>query len=613
MFVSSFSDIVHAAPDRVTFVIQKQSDSDDGRTISGSTISSISKDWGFASTPDRGGAAGQGHSRDEEKGEFLERRMTSDGSMILSKETDVSEPISGKANESWKLSGALAVSVKKSSTDPNPVIQIGTREASSGRVLFVSNISPSSPFIHTPLRIGDILLSINDIDLEQNVDVVGAYAALGKSDDEVSIVARKAAESLDEFLRNRKEIIKVHACRLCGENEATSVKTSQETSQKGASSNKSLGSKKEQQREDQTNIKCAQRTQQNRIHDVRSKSFEFEEESYGASFNGYNSSKMIKITKSHPQESIGFDLVPVATEWGNLLTISDITPRSQAAETPIRVGDAILAINGVDLRVHPNVESALSVIKRARTDVNIELQQLSLYPTDFPSKESSLKECTTILEPDNVGVVRTRTFDSNDEFLKQRETMRISGNVDHHPPRNARLKEDSDPKDPRVEKPTAPTNLDIVGDDIGPPKTKQHRKVWVAIKKEFPNEKVGISFASLERRLIVTNVSPSGLLRATPVLPGDTILSINGVDFSRDPDVKYAFELVSGAVEEVLLEILKTGFPVNVESDTTNKCLWRKFGCGQRTKQEYAVRLERYPNDEDGDTLNTELADPVRF
>ncbi|KAG7361548.1 PDZ domain containing protein [Nitzschia inconspicua] len=604
-------DIVVAAPDRVTFVVQKQGDIEDARSISGSTISSISKDWGYASTPERRGSTMKSISKSvhevREVENNFEQKMSPDGSMIVSKETEIWEPVPAKANESWKLSGALAVAVKKVSPSQSPGIKIGTREASIGRVLYVSEIHPSSPFVHTPLRVGDILLSINDVDLERNADVVGAYSALGKSTNEISIVARKAAESLNDFLQNRKEL-----ARLYSSKHAVGAKKNLENAGTEAVE-RSVSTEKNREL---VQVKSAKAENSPTNHDRKSPNsvpqlFEFDEEAYGASLHGYNSSKYIRITKSHPQEEVGIHLMPVVTEWGNLLTVSKIMPRTIAARANISVGDAILAINGVDFRENADAKTAFAVMKRAMSDIRMELQPLSLFPTEISSKESKLKDNITVLEADSVGVVRTRTFDSNDDFISQTGTLKISGKLEAVPVGEEKWNAGTVRKTPVRN--GLPESQDEDEAIIPSPTPKNHRKVWVTVKKSHPSEKVGISFAALERRLIVTNICPSGLLRGTPVLPGDTILSINGVDFSLDPDVKYASELVATATEDVLLEILKTGYAVDVDNNNSKSCFRRKFGCGQHKRQEYAVRLVRHSKEDDGETYDSSLADTIQF
>jgi predicted metalloprotease with PDZ domain len=587
----------------VTFVVQKQRETDDARSISGSTISSISNYWGLPITPVTGELEGVSPPEDVS---FLHKnavttKMASDGSMIISKETETLEPVPSTASESWKLSGALAVAVKKRSPSQNNGIQIGIRDASNGRVLFVSDITKSSPFAQTPLRPGDVILSINDIDLEQNADVVDAYSALGKAGDEITILARKSSESLNEFLLNRKVLATAYSSsstpRTVEEKPTVPVPV---TSQRSSPASRSKGStviEREEMSSLHSREQIGPTSNRQKSPCPTGESFVFHEEAYGASLNGYNSSKEIRITKSHPQESIGLDLTPVRTKWGNFLSVTNIVPDSKAATTNIRVGDVILAINGVDFRDYPDVERALATIKRARTNVNIEVQHQSLYPFEISQKVPNILDNVTIHEHDNIGVVRTRTFDSNDDFIAQTCTLKIAGKSENQSMQGELLKDENMTKTVGGRRNAVSEAKDV---DFSAPAPKQ-RKLWVRVAKEHPSEKVGISFATLEKKLVVTNVSPSGLLRGTPVLPGDTILSINRVDFRVDPDARSAFDLVSMAAEEVLFEILKTGYRVDVDTIESRSCLRRNFGCRQKKKQEYVVRL--IPHEENGEDI----------
>jgi len=82
----------------------------------------------------------------------------------------------------------------------------------------------------------------------------------------------------------------------------------------------------------------------------------------------------------------------------------------------------------------------------------------------------------------------------------------------------------------------------------------------ITVTKEYKGQKIGIDFAMLNNKLVVTEVSPKGLLRNAPLVFGDTILSINGVSFRQDPDAKEAYSLIKKAPEKVTIEILKTEY-----------------------------------------------------
>jgi C-terminal processing protease CtpA/Prc len=586
---------VKSAEDRVTFVVQKRRDADDHQSVAGTTISSVSRDWALPYTPDRSGQSTV--EGGESKDESTKRRMVEDGSLVIIKESTITEPIPVKANESWKLSGAIVVVVKMKSSSHNPGLRLGTKETSTGRVLHIADINPSSPFTNTPLRVGDVVISINNVDLQDNADVVDAYSALGKSKDEIAVVARKSEESLTEFLEDRKARVKPYAGVKSRERvfEATPV-VEPSNSHQISPAERPIGSTLKK-------IEVTSLPDEMPAPSLCDTSFEFDEESYGASLNGYNSSKLIHIAKSYPQESLGLDLSLVSTEWGALLTIVRISPYCKAASTGIRVGDAILAINGVDFRENANVEQAQSVIKQARKDVDIEIQQLSLRPTTIPEKQTNFNDGITILESNNVGVVRTRTFDSNDDFLTQSETLKIAGKVDKEDPYNSSASMRS-LDIPMVRRTQSSTPKEDDRSSLALQRTKKFRKVWITVVKEHAREIVGISFTTIQNKLIVTDVSPSGLLRGAPVLPGDTILSINGVNFSRDPNAEYAFALVVRAPKELLFEVLKTGYVIGVDKVEPKSCL-RRLACNRSRKDQGVMYLEK--EDDDGETLSMSM------
>ncbi|KAL3919830.1 MAG: hypothetical protein SGILL_003555 [Bacillariaceae sp.] len=613
-------EIVKSAQDRVTFVVQKQrggggggsgggfggevNNNDDAQSsIGGTTISSVSrvsKNWTLSSTPERNvsrrGAVASELAVSEDASSSMRRKMMSDGSMVMMKDASISDPIPIKANESWKLSGAIIVVVKMKSSTQNPGIGLGTKETPFGRVLHVADITPTSPFAKTPLNMGDIILSINDVNLEENADVVDAYSALGKSKDEVRVVARKSEESLMKFLEERKsrgkagideksnskrEVAVLPQVSLDPVSSVVQERSAPPSSPNGTNPPRLAVSSVPSETPDQT---------------PREKSFEFDEESYGASLNGYNSSKLISIAKSLSHERIGLDLASVSTEWGTLVTVAGITPNSKAAATNLRVGDAILAINGIDFRENADVERAHSVINRARRDVNIAIQQLSLLPADVPAEQSDFNEEITILESNDVGVVRTRTFDSNEDLLAGSKNLKIAGTLDEQETIDVSTRSRSLAGHWQM-----PIQQQEDEDDDGKAslpslRSRRARKVWVTLVKEHSREKVGITFAAIEDKLIVTDVSPSGLLRDAPVCAGDTILSINGFNFRGDPDAQYASALVAKAPDELLFEILKTGYAIGHDKAQSKSCLGR-MACS-RSKEQDTLYLARDGKDD---------------
>jgi len=566
-------NIVTAATDRVTIVTQKMDeldDIDDYQSATETSISSMTKDFSsfmydknqpnyFKPNPllnstsiqereevdDSLDTSKEYNKRSETEVDKVTRRetMIGDGSMLISKNSKFTEPVSVLMNESWKISGAIVVNVKRINTSDKPGLRIGMKETPNGRVLFVSDIIRSGSFAKTPLRIGDIILSINSISLHKHADVVDAYAALGKSGNRITIVAKKGEESLNEFLFDgRRESVIQNDKIVCNNHKRISTPVS--TGTVGT-----VGTTKSGETEDQT--KSSQIVQ-----------LEFDEESYGASLYGYNSSSNVKIFKDTTLEDVGFEIREATTNWGTLLKVAKITPRSKASTTHLEVGDAILAINGVDFRKNPNAERATSLIKCAQREVCIEYQKMSSY---FPALPVDLSEQPT---------QQTRNF-KNMPILEQ---VQVNG--------KSSLTKRSFSNDQQREMEAQSIERSFKSQE----NSKQYgqhsiklkcQKVWITVTRGYQGQKVGVDLATLDDKLIVTKVSSSGLLRNAPLIPGDTILSINRVDFRFKPNVEEATSFVNDAPTQITFEILRTGHKANEKRSGvgTKSCAFGSFPC----------------------------------
>jgi len=89
------------------------------------------------------------------------------------------------------------------------------------------------------------------------------------------------------------------------------------------------------------------------------------------------SSNVIRISKADPTESVGVIMTTKTTAWGALLIVSSIHSSSKLANSELRVGDVILAINGISFSENPDAAKALSILHAAREAVLIEYQRLS--------------------------------------------------------------------------------------------------------------------------------------------------------------------------------------------------------------------------------------------
>jgi C-terminal processing protease CtpA/Prc len=621
-FLFDTLDIVTAATNRVTIVMQKKFEMDDYQSATETSISSMTKGIssfvydknqpnsfkrnmsstsasieGTETINDSLDTSKEGNESSEATFNKLSRRekMIGDG-LLVSENSEITEPVSILINESWKLSGAIVVNVKEMNHSDEPGLRMGIKETSNGRVLFVSDIIPSSPFAKTPLRIGDIILSINNVSLHENVDVVNAYAALGKSGNRITVVAKKGQESLNDFLldgrrepviqkdeiilNDRKIISTPSSTGTAGTAGTTKSGTTTISSQDEATFNISNFKEKNKIRQEQ--VGNSPQSVKNTIPfhpSSKTDQLEFDEESYGASLYGYNSSSSIRIVKNASStEDVGFEIREVNTEWGRLLTVAKITPLSLVSTTHLKVGDAILAINDVDFRKNPDVERAASLLKISHGEVCIEYQKISRYlsavPVDsYEQKEVPMKNkdlasvgnsSELISRSGQVAMPILEEAEVNGKSLSMKSSItndQQRGREVHSMERGSKGQENSNRQRQHLMK-------------------VKRQKIWITVTRG-KGQKVGINLATLNGKLVVTKVSSSGLLRNAPLMTGDTILSINRVDFRLNPNAKEASLLVNDAPKHITFEILKTGYDSNDKSDGvgTKTCVLGSFLC----------------------------------
>ena len=620
-------DAVKSATGRVTFVIQKHNEITDSHSFAATTISSVSRDVSSAgdvsavvpnqySSTNNSPGSEQRHDDSPGNDESCRTNMMADGSMIISRDSKAKGPnfIECETNESWKLSGAIVICIKKTSASQKPGIRLGIKDTPSGRVLFVADISASSPFANTPLRVGDVVLSINNRNLQEKADVVDAYAALGRFGKSISLVAKKSEQSLNDFLKKGKNSSEVSSpVTLQRENKESDVTTSRSGASAdiplSGSVDKSFGSLENKDKSMVSNHRAT-------CKDVSTPSrqpFEFDDQAYVPSINGYNSSKMIKIVKGNPLEDVGMDLSYVPTDLGRLLTIVSVKPNSKADTAGLNTGDVVLSVNGESFRDSVDPARAITLIQEAQRELVLEIQQIA--------QDNKVR----IGEPECVGKVRTRTFDSNDDFLRQTENLKIAGNAGTTT-EEGKVNESAITIEASNVNCLDENSFDGISNSsyrnvknhverkeesgttslhVRPRKTKNKpRKLWITVTKDHQNQQVGISFAAVNQRLLVTKVSPSGMLCGTPLVPGDTILSINKKDFRSNPHPEEAFRLVKEAPFEVTFEILKTGYVADdqISGLGTKSCLHGPFLCARgRKKGEDHLDLKHQAKQKDDD------------
>ncbi len=554
-----------SATDSVTIVVHEnvdvntsQSDvNDSSQSVDQTTISSISKDQsslaygkGYSPKYERNQESFRGRENPDSFATNFENekpgakaaaksgQMTMDGSMLVTKNSEIAEPLSIKINESWKVSGVMVINIETESSElEDPGLRFGTKKTSSGYVTFIADISPASVFKQTPLRTGDIVVSINRVSFFDNADIFDAYAALWKSEKRITLVAKKGEASLNQFLLSQRGQANIPHSKALNESHDTALTDETSGTMGSAASGRSKQSRSSLSDERiSSEASQSSRTRETPTGDsnVSSESNSEDEES--------NSSRRIKITKNRHDEFLGLELSEATTTWGKLLTVSNIIPGSKAASSELKIGDVILTVNGISFKNNPNAARAISLLRKSQKEVVIEFQKLSSFSAAV------------------------------------RADMQKSLN----------LSEDSE----------LLANSLISHGDLESQKVKKKRqKVLVTVTKDRPGQKIGLDFALVDDKLVVTDISSKGLLRNAPLFYGDTILSINGVSFAKEPVAKEAYNLVKNAPKKVTLEILKVQYdhkkPDNI-GVATKSCIPGPLLCGRRKKTdpEYIAALK---------------------
>jgi len=577
-------EIVTTATGKITIVVQKGIESDDTQSATQTTISSISKDFSSFTDGNSHGLKPPKSNLNSEGKVRKREKMAGDGSMLISKDTEIKGPVSITTNESWKLSGVIVVNIEKSYPSENPGIRFGSKETPAGRVIYISEMSPSSPFTNTPIRTGDIILSINNMNL-YNTNVIGAYSALGKSGQRITLVAKKGGESLNDFLLDgRGQSVNQEGKSLSGQPSIISLVTAGTVGTTISGGSERGESSFSEESLDDTLTDGVISFSPNRIRESNTQKksfstpsttrddFEFDEQSYGASLFGYNASSTITIVKTYRDEDVGLELMVISTEWGRLLAVSRISPRSLASDTDLKVGDAILTINGTSLRRNPSVERASSLVRGAPRLVTIEFQKLSSFSPAVPMDRTELQ----VKENETPKLKSTNSPESHTsqslEELLGKEKLFFSGG----PLSSGQQKEGEFQSSP-----------------CRPKSSGKRQKLRVIVTKEYKGQEVGIDVQVVNDNLIVKKVSSKGLLRNAPLVYGDTILSINGVSFKNDPDVEEAVKVVKNAPRQVAFEVLKTKNIYDEKSDEkTKSCVPKLLFCSRRKEEEKVNSLK---------------------
>ena len=483
------------------------------------------------------------------------RMINPDGSITVS--TD-EHSLDGTAprmlvNESINISGTMRITVTKQSKDERLGLQLLTREGSGGRVLFISKIDPNGLFGRTPLRVGDVVLSVNSFSFQDNADAGLASSVIRSADKDITIVARKSESSLHDFLLNQ-------ANRMY----------SSETNSRASES-------------------AHFRPPSNSAEDA-----------YDTPIEGKNKTMEVTFRKKHPSDRVGISMATRNTKLGNFLVVTSISPNGAAANTELKAGDVILSVNGVDFEEDPDTEHAARVIRLASDVVDIKFQRISGWrPAAAENSRPKKTQITQTILPGGERVVKTETLKEDGTTTVKIEEF-IPPQGIHLPLPLGRTESDIsglhslDMSEASVAASYDESMLRMRGDRVGvergksgvawgtaiggsparsradsDPNRPAHRILPEVDSKSFkpttivafktdPDQEVGLVLDNVKGSLVVAKISPTGMFAGKPILPGDRVVSVNSISFRDDPDVSMAQALIDNAYQEVRVEILKS-------------------------------------------------------
>jgi C-terminal processing protease CtpA/Prc len=419
--------------------------------------------------------------------EIRRERRNADNGRIL----DTGGDKFSSSSSAGKQTGAVIekkVVVRKMEKSQKIGLKLETLHTANSKSLFVAGIHPSGLLAknQASLVLGDIILKINSFDFGENPILEIANSIISNSVGDIAIIASGAAQSLTDFSRNKVE-------------------------------------------DEETKVTAV----------------EFDENSYGGSISSYMSSKVLRLSKADPLECVGFGMMAQITKWGPMLVVSEISGKVE--QTALEVGDAILAINGINFRGKPDPDRAASVLKKATKVVVIEYQRLSQMKSSLSFSGSAAMEKERSRSKSAGESRRSKRIEEYDASFRTRVTpsKSVKGSV-ITPEKNS-----SPARLPQSKRSTEPDHQ-LVPKFI-PPKSDTF---VVRVAKEYPEQEFGISVESVHGILFVSEISLPGLLVGENVLPGDIILSINNMSFHENASVQEAEAQITDA-RVLILEVKK--------------------------------------------------------
>lgn len=434
---------------------------------------------------------------------------------------------------SLSISGEMTILVKKIQKQQIVGLKLSTKLNHRGQnALTVVQVFPSGLFARTPLSEGDTILSINNIDFRENPDARVASSVISRVDGNLTIQAIKSSDWMqgkNQRLAQTRRLVETF-----------------------------------------------------KIPAPASKMHEYDEISYGGSLHGYESAKTLKFRKQSKSENLGIAISGKPTRMGTLPVVTNLVPFSILALSGLQEGDVVLAVNGVNVRDETGTQRAMTLLNEAEGEIVVEYQHMASMEN---GGDDTQVEITESFKPDGTKCIRTETKNPDGSILVKLEEIGPAVPVDatveegRYSQKSAsggnssHSRSDAHAGTKSTERTSNVTHISGV------------EFVVVTVTKSHPAQEVGITVATVDGILYVAKVSPSGLLVGKPVLPGDTILAINGQSFRNNPSAREAHAMIVGAPKTIEFDILKTSSHEGLDGtlDVKKKRLYERLMCKKHT------------------------------
>ena len=408
--------------------------------------------------------------------------------------------------------GKMVIFVKKTTQSEVVGLRLENQRTHRGQnAIVVSQVFPSGLFARTPLSVGDIIVSINDIDFRVDSDIAIAAETMSRSKSGVKVIAMKPSDWIDRRHQRISQPRKLVETFI--------------------------------------------------IEPPKSKAYQFDDSAYDDSVFGYNSTKKVSLKDFSASERMGLIIVSQYTRLGLLLIAKEVSSSSRLAGLGLKNGDVILSINGIDMKREPDASRAMSLFRNSKKGIEIEYQRLTNL-TEAETKHIPVARMESFL-PDGTKSIRTETRNPDGSVVVRIEEVTPANPIDaalHS------LEPVDGFSDPPNALPRSHSHFKAVA--TGSPSERSTLKpVTIIVNKPNRSQYVGIDLVVVNDTLCVSGVRENGLFLGKPLLPGDTVLEINGHDFRRNPSARRAQSILSNATKSVRFTILKTSMLKGLHGD----------------------------------------------